>query len=108
MDTVLIQVDKVRKIYIPNAFSPNGDGVNDYFMIYSGPGISQVLSFKIYDRWGEQLFQQLNFQPNDRAYGWDGTFKGQNMNNAVFVYVAEVAFIDGVKILYSGDVTLLR
>jgi len=108
MDTVLIQVDKTRKIYIPNAFTPNGDGINDYFMIYSGPGISEILSFKIYDRWGEQLFQELNFQPNDRTYGWDGQFKGQDMNNGVFVYVAEVAFIDGVKILYSGDVTLLR
>ncbi len=108
MDTVLIEVDKKRKIYIPNAFTPNYDGTNDFFMIYSGPGIRQILSFDVFDRWGEHVFGKQNFQPNDRTYGWDGTFKGEEMNNGVFVFVVEVEFIDDEKILYSGDVTLLR
>lgn len=107
-DSVILSVDKVREVYIPNAFSPNGDGVNNDFMIYAGPGIQQVNSFKIFDRWGEQLFEENAFQPNIRDYGWDGTFRGQPMNNGVFVYVVEVLFIDGEVLLYAGDVTLLR
>jgi gliding motility-associated-like protein len=107
-DSVWLYVDKVREVYIPNAFSPNFDGVNDFFMIYAGPGVQQINSFKIFDRWGELIIQLNNFQPNDFHYGWNGTFKGQDMNNAVFVYVAEILFIDGEELLYAGDVTLLR
>ncbi|MFK7807052.1 MAG: SBBP repeat-containing protein [Saprospiraceae bacterium] len=107
-DSVILYVDKVREVYIPNAFSPNIDGMNDEFMIYAGPGVQQVNSFKIFDRWGEHIFEENNFQPNERTFGWDGTFKGQFMNNGVFVYVAEILFIDGEVLLYSGDVTLLR
>ncbi len=107
-DSLNIFVDKIRKIYIPNAFSPNFDGTNDVFMIYSGPGIQQINKFKIFDRWGELVFEDYNFQPNDPLHGWDGIFLDQEMNNAVFVYTAEIEFIDGVQILYSGDVTLLK
>jgi gliding motility-associated-like protein len=107
-DSVWLYVDKVREVYIPNAFSPNFDGVNDIFMIYAGPGVLQINSFKIFDRWGELIIQLNNFSPNDRHYGWNGTFKGQDMNNAVFVYVAEILFIDGEELLYAGDVTLIK
>ena len=63
---------------------------------------------KIYNRWGEQVFEQTDIQPNDYSVGWDGYFKGEKMNSAVFVYFAEIEFKDGRKIIYKGDVALRR
>ncbi len=107
-EDILVKVDRNRNIFIPNVFSPNYDGTNDVFMIYSGNGVGEILSFTIFDRWGEQIFEAKSFQPNDPAFGWDGTFKGKDMGPAVFVYLVEVAFLDGKKITYKGDVTLVK
>ena len=107
-DEILIQIDKERQVYIPNAFSPNGDGVNDLFMIYANSGVEEVLTFRVFDRWGELVFEDQNFQPNDIAHGWNGLFLGKFMNPGVLVYMAEIRFVDGVELLYKGDVTLLK
>ena len=107
-DQVKVDVEKERLIYIPNAFSPNGDLENDIFTIYAGYGIKEINVFQIYNRWGEMVYQNSGFQPNDPSEGWDGTFRNQSLNPAVFAYFAEIEFIDGVKKLYKGDVTLLK
>ncbi len=107
-DNITIVVDKNRNVYIPNVFSPTNDGTNDIFMIYGGQGVVQIDVFRVYDRWGELLWEAKDFPTDDPNYGWDGTFKGKVMNPAVFVYYAEVTFIDGVKLQYKGDVTLIR
>ncbi|MEO1262253.1 MAG: gliding motility-associated C-terminal domain-containing protein [Bacteroidota bacterium] len=107
-DSILITVNKTRRIYIPNAFSPNGDGVNDFFMVFSGIGVEQVQEFKVFDRWGELVFENFNFSPNDFKEGWDGSFKGDRMDPAVFAYYAKVLFKDGVSLLYEGDIHLIR
>ena len=62
----------------------------------------------IYDRWGEAIFLQENFPPNDPAYGWNGKFRNQLMNDAVFVFYVQVEFNDGRVKEYKGDVNLLR
>jgi gliding motility-associated-like protein len=107
-DLVTIFVQKNRNVYIPNVFSPNLDGHNDVFMIFSGKGVAEILEFNIYNRWGEPVFEAYNFQPNDPTYGWDGKFRGIPANSAVFVWYAQIAFIDGEIILFKGDVTLIR
>ncbi len=107
-DEVLLTITKNRNVYIPNAFSPNGDGTNDVFHIYARGDISQILEFKIFDRWGEMVFADEKFQPNDPAHGWDGVFRGKIMNPAVFAYFAKVEFVDGVVTLFKGDVTLMK
>jgi len=107
-DEVLIVVRKVRPVYIPNVFSPNDDGFNDIFYIQAGSRVKNVKKFAVFNRWGESIISLENFQPNDPAYGWDGTFRNQPANAAVFVYFAEIEFNDGEVILYKGDVTLLR
>lgn len=94
--------------YIPNAFSPNNDRVNDYFTILSGSDIVMIKQFVVADRWGEILFRENNFQPNDDEYGWDGTFKGKKVQVGVYIYFAEITFRDGTTSIISGDVTLLR
>ncbi|MEM9819679.1 MAG: DUF642 domain-containing protein [Bacteroidota bacterium] len=106
--SVQVDVIKDRLIYIPSAFSPNDDQNNDLFMIHGGIGVEQVNVFRVYNRWGEQVFGATNFRPDDPVYGWDGTFRGQPLNPAVFVYYAEVEFEDGHKELFKGDVTLLK
>jgi len=106
---LLLRVENNVKVYIPNIFSPNEDGKNDRFTVYTGlQGVKQVKLFQIYSRWGEQVFVRENFQPNDPTLGWDGRFGGQDMNPAVFVYYAVVEFLDGREVLYKGDVTVER
>jgi len=107
MDATIVTVNKPRPIFIPNAFSPNGDGENDVFMIYSDKEVEEVISFRIYNRWGALVFADESFSPNDPTHGWNGFFKSEKMNPGVFVYVAEVLFLDGVTVQYSGDVSLL-
>jgi gliding motility-associated-like protein len=106
---LLLRVNRQVNVYIPNIFSPNDDGENDGFTVYADMrGVKQVKLFQIYSRWGEQVYVRENFQPNDPTLGWDGRFRGQDMNPAVFVYYAIVEFIDGQEVLFKGDVTVKR
>lgn len=107
-DSVRVAVIKNRPVYIPNAFSPNGDGPNDRFTVYGGPAVENIQLLEVFDRWGNLVFSQDDFPPNDGSMGWDGTFNGQLMNSSVFVYRAEVRFIDGLVVDFKGDVTLIR
>ncbi|MDO8367239.1 MAG: gliding motility-associated C-terminal domain-containing protein [Saprospiraceae bacterium] len=109
-DRVLILVDSRPHIYIPNAFSPwNDDGDNDIFLIFAdGDQIERVDKFQIFDRWGDMVFTDQNFQPNDPSHGWNGRHKDKLMTPAVFVYYAEIRLIDGRVLLFKGDVTLVR
>ena len=104
----LVSIEETRKVFIPSAFTPNNDSNNDLFMIYAGEGrISEIKSLQIFSRWGEKVFEAKGFQPNDPAYAWDGRFKNRTLNPAVFVYLAEVEFIDGFVKLFKGSITLL-
>ena len=107
-DEVTVFVNKPYEVYIPNVFSPNNDGHNDIFMIFAGEDVARVKSFITFNRWGESVFERYDFQPNDPTYGWDGKFRGKVYNSAVFVYMAEVEFIDGEVKLFKGDVTIMK
>jgi gliding motility-associated-like protein len=107
-DQLVLFMTKERSVFVPNVFSPNGDGNNDVFMIFAGPDVRQIRSFKIFDRWGNWVFGRERFQPNDPTYGWDGLFNGTEMNAAVYVFYAEVEFIDGWVEVIKGDVILMR
>ena len=107
-DDVTIVVQKDRRVYIPTAFSPNGDGDNDTFYIYVDRSqVTKINNFSIFNRWGEQVFEAPSFTP-DSPIGWDGNFKNERLDPAVFVYFAEIEFIDGHVEMYKGDVTLLK
>ena len=67
-----------------------------------------VESFRVYDRWGEEMFVAAEFQPHDSSRGWDGRFKGQEVAPGVYVYYAVVRFIDGESVVFRGDVTVFR
>ncbi len=105
---ITVDVDRNRNIFIPNIFTPNGDTENDVFTVFGGVGVERIESMRIFDRWGEMLFFQENFMPNDPAFGWDGRFNGTRLPPGVFVYYIEVLFVDGTRIPYKGDVTLIK
>ena len=108
-DNITVFVDRKRNIFIPNVFSPNGDGQNDRFFIHGGKDAVEIDDFYIFDRWGEIVFEVHGASPNDPTYGWDGTFNfGKPLNAGVYVYMAKITFIDGETEVYSGDVTLVR
>jgi gliding motility-associated-like protein len=102
-------VDKTRHIYAPNIFAPDDDGRNDVFSIYGDPAnVVKIKSLQVYSRWGEAVYERRDFDPGDTQTGWDGTFKGQRLDPAVFVWQALVLYIDGQETFFSGDVTLKR
>lgn len=97
-----IIVEGLPPVYIPNAFSPNGDGNNDVFMVY-GENILNVM-LTVYNRWGEKIFDSQN----ERFAGWDGTYKSVLQNPGVFTYVADITYLNSKKTQHKGTVTLLK
>ncbi|MDB5226797.1 MAG: hypothetical protein JWN78_990 [Bacteroidota bacterium] len=89
-------------VYVPNTFSPNGDGQNDVLRVL-GPGVSSVKQFRVFNRWG-----QMVFTTNDGGIGWDGTFNGTELNPGVYMYYMDVECINGERTIKKGDVTLLK
>jgi len=100
-DDITVNVDYELVIFVPNIFSPNGDGNNDVLYV-RGVGVKSI-NFFIYDRWGEMVFESQSLDK-----GWDGSFRGEEMNNAVFVYYLKATFIDGTSTEQKGDITLTR
>ncbi|MEM9992089.1 MAG: T9SS type B sorting domain-containing protein, partial [Bacteroidota bacterium] len=107
-DRLNIYVDRTHEIYMPNSFTPNGDGINDYMSVYTGKSVEKVLSIKIFDRNGNLLFERQTPTVNDPQDGWDGRFRGELMPKAVYVCMVEVLFIDGYQDYFTSDVSLLR
>ncbi len=107
---VTIEVNKQQTVFIPDAFSPNGDGTNDIFTVYGSSDVSRIKTFMVFDRWGEMVHIGEDFEPNsiDPDNGWDGSFRGSGMNPAVFVYYAEIELANGETVIRKGDVTLIR
>lgn len=95
--------------YIPNAFSPNDDGINDVFRVYAGPAVTDILRLAVYDRWGGEVFLQENASPTDALAGWDGTRPGGlNPTAGVYIYQVEVLLFTGEVVSIAGDVVVMR
>ncbi len=106
-DEIFIRIEKDRDVFIPNVFSPNGDGINDLFVIQSGQSVAMIRNFRVFDRWGAIVFEAEEILPGTEI-GWDGTLKGKDSPEGVYVYIAEITFVDGLERLYRGDVTVVR
>ncbi|MCO6486236.1 MAG: gliding motility-associated C-terminal domain-containing protein, partial [Saprospiraceae bacterium] len=103
-----LRAEDFPRVYIPNSFSPDEDGINDVFSVYGNAQVVGVRHLAIYDRWGNNLYFERHLPVNDPGVGWDGTFRGQIMDPGVYVYVVEVELADGGTRLYKGDVTVVR
>ncbi|MDX2134857.1 MAG: gliding motility-associated C-terminal domain-containing protein [Saprospiraceae bacterium] len=107
--TVRVDVDQNRLLYVPTAFSPNGDQNNDLLVVHGpGQGVSEIMRFSVYDRWGEEVYTDTQFLPNTPARGWDGMFRGSPCDGGVYAWVIEVRYIDGQIGIFTGNTTLLR
>jgi gliding motility-associated-like protein len=96
-----------NQLFLPNCFTPNGDGKDDVFYP-RGKGVSIVKSFRIYNRWGELLFERDNINVNDASNAWDGSYNGGTPRPDVYVYVVDALCENGQPISVKGDVTIIR
>jgi gliding motility-associated-like protein len=103
-----ITVDVISKVYIPSAFTPNGDGKNDFFYVLGGLPGDIITGFSVFNRWGEKEFQNQNGIPNYPGYGWDGNFKGLPAPAGTYVYVVTIKSVNGEQQVYKGTVVLIR
>lgn len=107
-DTVCIKtICPTTEVFVPNAFTPDGDGINDKLVV-QGKGIRLIKSFRIFNRWGEVVFEKTNFNPGDPAYGWDGKIRGNNATPDVYVYMCEVICEKGLPSLFKGNTAILK
>lgn len=95
-------------VYVPNAFCPECAGFNNYFTAMSADGVRLIKWLRVFDRWGNQVFEATNFQPGDEQSAWRGDFRGHSQPRGVYVWQLELEVIDGRLEYYQGDVTLLR
>lgn len=109
-DQITINVRSIRRVFIPTAFTPNFDGFNDNFTVHVGKGVEALESVRIFDRWGNQIYERLAepYPADGTFYGWDGTFRGKLMDPGVYVYSVEIRFTDGQKLVYRGEVNIVR
>ena len=103
-DTAAIRlyVDPAKHIFVPNVFSPNGDGKNDIYQVFTYGGV-KYFEMEIFDRWGEKVYQS-----NDIKSGWDGTYNGVLVNAGLYVYQTTLTFADGETIQNKGTLTVFR
>ena len=107
-DEIFIVVDTRVPVYLPNAFSPNNDGVNDFFTVFANEFIQQIALLEVYDRWGNQLFFRSDFPPNDPQFGWDGRAGGKQASAATYFWRVEISLKTGKKIHQTGEINLIR
>ena len=94
-------------VFIPNTFSPNGDGMNDIFYP-RGTGLFSVKTARVYNRWGEIVYERNNFQSNDLSAGWDGTYKGVKLNPDVYVYTIDILCDNNTVLPFKGNIALIK
>ncbi|MEO0776014.1 MAG: gliding motility-associated C-terminal domain-containing protein [Bacteroidota bacterium] len=107
-DQLRIFVDRREEVFIPNVFSPNGDGENDYFTVFAGPSVLAVDRMLIYSRWGDVVYQGLGLSTNTASEGWNGTLAGEELNDGVFIYQIDLRLVNGETRRYTGDVLLMK
>lgn len=95
-------------VFLPTAFSPNGDGVNDLFIVFASSDIQSIESLRIFDRWGNRVFEKTNFPPGQEEFGWDGTFRGQDASPGVYAVTVSYEMPDGEIRHKAVEVNLLR
>lgn len=106
---ITLKLDKQVAVFIPTAFSPNGDEQNDRFFPFAKTDqVREVSQFQVFSRWGTLLHRAENFPPNDPAYGWDGMLQGRPMDPGLYIYVAQFTLTNGVQVERSGTVLLMR
>jgi gliding motility-associated-like protein len=107
--TVILTVNDSCLVYWPNVFTPDGDGTNDTFYLLTFPCVERIVSFDIYNRWGDIVYSRTDLPPNDAASGWNGrTNDGADFPADVLLWTAKVRYYNGKTGVFNGAITLLR
>jgi gliding motility-associated-like protein len=106
-DITIFVVCADKNLFMPNTFSPNSDGTNDVFYP-RGTGLFNIKSLRIFNRWGEMVFEKTNFAANTMSAGWDGTYKGQKAPQDTYIYTIDVVCENSEVTSFKGNVTLIR
>jgi gliding motility-associated-like protein len=106
-DYITVLVGSLYNIAVPTAFSPSGDPMNQMLHIHGESGAT-VLSFRVFDRWGNIVYEQTNFATNDMSIGWDGTWRGSPLDNGEYVWMLEAEFNNGLRKFFKGSTVLMR
>jgi gliding motility-associated-like protein len=89
------------QVYIPNTFTPNGDGLNDQLRVYSN--VIRQMKFAVFNQWGEKIFES-----STQSFAWDGTHRGKQQPSGVYMYVCDITLTDGTRIQRKGSINLVR
>ncbi len=103
---IVLQLDYFE-VFAPNAFSPNGDGINDYFTIQGGNELDRIIDLKVFDRWGNLVYQGQNLNPGGNE-GWNGRIRGQKAPSGIYIYIAMLGISDGTEKKISGELILIN
>ncbi len=109
-DSATLQVNAYYRSHIalPNAFSPNGDGLNDVFYVIAGKDVKQVKQFQVFNRWGQKMFEKTNGKTNDINFGWNGYYNGQLVAQGTYVYQIVIELLSGGLEIHKGNISVLR
>jgi gliding motility-associated-like protein len=107
--STFVLVNRRVEVFIPNAFSPDGDGYNDQLTIFADPAqVKQILHLEIFSRWGDRVFSLSDFPPNDERFSWDGKFQGQPLPTGMYVYSAQIQLVDDTVVPLQGEILLTK
>ena len=106
--SIRVTVLKDLDVFIPNVFSPDGDGINDLFEISSGPSIRTLEEVRVFDRWGTLVYLWEEPVPADQWPGWDGSVGGKKVQVGVYVFYLKVRLVNGETSYLDGDLTIIR
>jgi gliding motility-associated-like protein len=107
--SIRININNELDVFAPTAFSPNQDNVNDRYTLFANTyQVVEIEELSIFDRWGDLIFRNTHFAPNDDMAGWDGTYKGKLLDPGVFTYYARVRLLTGESRVIGGHFILMR
>jgi gliding motility-associated-like protein len=103
-----LTVECLQSVFVPNIFSPNDDGENDFLEIFGGPAIAKIARFEVFDRWGNRVFEAENYVSGDPKGQWNGVFRGKKVLPSVFTWWAELELVDGRRVKKEGNFSAIR
>jgi hypothetical protein len=109
-DSILVKISReVPTLYAPNALYADSDEGNDHFTLFGRDGlVDKIVALRVWNRWGELVFERENFAANNPDLGWDGTFRKKNSPAGVYAWWAKVLLIDGSEMIKKGEMTVIR
>lgn len=106
-DTLQLSYDNTIALYVPNAFTPNNDGLHDHLAVSTSPGILEIEYFRVFDRWGNLIFEYLAFPAAPLTDLWDGSYGGKRLAPDTFVWTASLRLTNRSTAVRSGALTLI-